>query len=88
VAANAAATYLLRMDRNDAPRKWDTVGLAFLGAVIGLLAGGAHEIWEANVRSPMELESFPYMFAEIAVAAIVGALSLAIIAEIRNRIRR
>lgn len=86
MATDARATYIEDMDRDDPPKEeWDSVGMAFLGAVVGLLAGGAHEIWEANARSPTELESFAYMFTEIALSAIVGALAFAVAAEIRNR---
>ena len=46
---------------------------------------GAREIWEAHFHSSIEQESFAYIFAEVNVTSIVGALLFAIVAEIRNR---
>ncbi len=47
---------------------------------------GAREIREAHFHSSIEQESFAYIFAEVTVTSIVGALLFAIVAEIRNRL--
>ncbi|GEO13245.1 hypothetical protein MAE02_09410 [Microvirga aerophila] len=58
-------------------KEWNTSGLALLGAGIGALVGGVHEIGEAYLHSPTEQESFAYMLAEIAASMIIGALFFA-----------
>jgi uncharacterized protein YacL len=66
------------MKRMIARRKeWNTSGLALLGAGIGALVGGVHEIGEAYFQSPTEQESFAYMLAEIAATTVIGALFFA-----------
>ncbi len=73
------------MKRMLAPRKeWNTSGLALLGAGIGILVGGVHEISEAYLHNPTEQESFAYMLAEIAATALIGALFLASVSIAHN----
>jgi hypothetical protein len=74
------------MVERDSSKRWDTVGLAFPGALLGIIVGGMREIWEAYFHSSIEQESFAYIFAEVTVASIVGALLFAVVAEIRNRL--
>ena len=74
------------MDEQGSPKRLDPVGLAFLGALLGILAGGVREVWEAYFHSSIEQESFAYIFAEVTVTSIVGALLFAIVAETHNRL--
>jgi hypothetical protein len=68
-------------------KRQDVVAYSLIGALCGLVVGGAYELSEAYFHSPTGQESLAYMLVELFVDALGGALLFAVVAVIRNRSR-
>jgi hypothetical protein len=76
------------MDRKFALAQWDTGGLAFLGALFGVMLVIAHEIHDISLGALHAVDPFAHIMSEFAGAAVGGALLFAAAALIRNWIMR
>jgi hypothetical protein len=87
------------MDRESAPTKWDTKGLAFIGACFGWLLVFVHEAYEiffdlalciedCDPFAHFKVHPFFHIAIELVIAGLAGALLFASAAEIRNRLMR
>jgi hypothetical protein len=72
------------MDKGPAPIEWDSVGLALVGALLGMLAGALFCCYQMLI-SPM---NDPHLVRDPAVGGAVGALLLGTLSIIFNRIMR
>jgi hypothetical protein len=69
-------------------RPWNTPGLAYLGAFLGIALATAHHIHHVSVGDLSENNAVVHIFGELFAATSAGALLLGIISEIRNRLVR
>jgi hypothetical protein len=87
------------MDRQPASTKWDTKGLAYVGACCGWLLVFAHEAYRILVSledgshrldpfAHLEIDPFTHVVLELVIGGLAGALLFASAAEIRNRLMR
>jgi hypothetical protein len=85
--------------RGPSPTKWDTKGLAFVGACFGWLLVFAHEVYNIVVSllgchhdidpfAHFKVHPFAHIAIELALAGLAGALLFASAAETRNRFVR
>jgi phosphate/sulfate permease len=66
-------------------RPWNTSGLAYVGAFLGIALATAHHFHHVRVDDIPEHNVIVHIFGELFAATIIGALLLAGVAEIRNR---
>lgn len=64
---------------------WDGVGLAFLGAIGGILFGIAEELYDSFINPRRDGVPFAKMILELIAWAALGALLLGGVAWLRNR---
>jgi hypothetical protein len=85
------------MGRGSAPIRWDTQGLALIGAYFGWLLIFAHEAYEIvvslggcshnlNPFAHFDIHPVGHMVIELIVGGLIGALLFASASEIRNRL--
>jgi hypothetical protein len=74
------------MNKGPAPIEWDTVDLAFVGGLLGMLVGGLFCCCQI-VMSPTH-GADPHMVRDPAIGGVVGALLLGTLSMICNRIMR
>lgn len=67
-------------------REWNTPGLAYLGALSGIGLATAHHVHHMGVGDLPEHSISLHIFGELFGATIAGALALAVLAGIRNRL--
>lgn len=65
----------------------DMENVAIIGAVFGLIAGGAYEIGEVFFSHPSEIETFLQIIAEVGAATLGGSLMFVVFSNIRNRLK-
>jgi hypothetical protein len=70
------------------PKRWDPVELAFVGAGVGLMLVVLHEAYVIISGQFNDVDPFTHIMMEMIICAIGGALLFAVIAEIRNRLKR
>jgi hypothetical protein len=66
--------------------KWDTAGLALLGASLGTVMQGSHEFLEHVATRSAGQELIAHIVAEITVGALACAALFTAIAVVRNRV--
>jgi hypothetical protein len=72
-----------------ASRSWNTPGLAYFGAFLGIALATAHHIHHMSVGDLPEDRAIVHIFGELFAATFIGAVLLAVISGIRNwRVRR
>ena len=67
-------------------RLWNTPGLAYLGAFLGIALATAHHILHVSAGDLSENDVVVHIFGELFAAMIGGASLLGIVSEIRNRL--
>jgi hypothetical protein len=74
------------MGKVPAPIEWDTVDLALVGALFGMLVGGVFCCCHMLMSPTYDAGS--YMVRDPAIGGVVGALLLSTLSMIRNWIMR
>jgi hypothetical protein len=65
--------------------KWDLESLAYIGALLGLLPVGTHQIYSISIRDFHGGDPFTHMMVELIGGALGGAALLCTIGWIRNK---
>lgn len=65
--------------------KWDLESLACIGALLGLLPVGMHQIYSISIRDFHGGDPFLHMMVELIGAALGGALLLCAVGWFRNK---
>jgi hypothetical protein len=68
----------------DMAKRWDPVGLAFVGAGVGLMLVVVHEAFVIFSGNFDNVDPFTHIILEMIIFAVGGALVFAAVAEIRN----
>ncbi|UVF17958.1 hypothetical protein HPT29_015690 [Microvirga terrae] len=69
-------------------RAWNTPGLASVGAFLGIGLATVHHLHHVILDNLPEQSAVVHIFGELFAAMIVGAMVLAAISEVRNRLVR
>jgi Na+/proline symporter len=67
-------------------KPWNSPGLAYLGAFLGIALATAHHTHHLSVGDLPENDAVVHIFGELFAAMIGGASLLGIVSEIRNRL--
>ena len=65
--------------------KWDLESLAYIGALLGLLPAGTHQIYSISIRDFHGYDPFTHMMVELIGGALGGAVLLCTIGWFRNK---
>jgi hypothetical protein len=65
--------------------KWDLESLAYIGALLGLLPVGTHQIYSIFIRDFHGGDPFTHMMVELIGSALGGAVLLCTIGWFRNK---
>jgi hypothetical protein len=65
--------------------KWDLERLAYIGALLGLLPAGTHQIYSISIRNFHGGDPFIHMMVELIGGALGGAVLLCSIGWLRNQ---
>ena len=70
--------------------KWEIGGFAFVGATLGMFLAVVHEVYQASSGelSELELVSFGHIIGQVIAGGAGGALLLAVVASLHNRLAR
>ena len=66
-------------------KQWDLESLAYIGALLGLLPVGAHQIYSISIRDFHGGDPFIHMMVELFGAVLGGSLMLCTLGWIRNQ---
>ncbi|MBM6582767.1 hypothetical protein ILT44_21405 [Microvirga sp. BT689] len=64
---------------------WDLESLAYIGALLGLLPVGTHQIYSISIRDFHGGDPFIHMMVELIGGALGGAVLICTIGWIRNK---
>jgi sulfite exporter TauE/SafE len=65
--------------------KWDLESLAYIGALLGLLPVGMHQIYSISIRDFHGGDPFTHMMVELVGGVLGGAVLLCAIGWFRNK---
>jgi hypothetical protein len=65
--------------------KWDLESLAYIGALLGLLPAGMHQLYSISIRDYHGGDPFLHMMVELIGGALGGAVLLCAMGWLRNK---
>jgi hypothetical protein len=77
-----------RENRQAPSRRWDPEDLTIAGAFWGLVAGCSFELIEIFLSSPLDIEPFGQIAAEVMAATLTGAFVFSMLSTVSKRLKR